>query len=127
MKALPVALLFGLLYGVGLIISGMADPGKVRGFLDLTGAWDPSLALVKAGAIVVSAAGFALARYRGHTLLGHEFHHPGKRGIDARLVLGAALFGVGWGLAGICPGPASSCSALALPRRRRSARRWPPA
>lgn len=106
MKAAIIALLAGLLFGCGLIVSGMADPAKVSAFLDLTGLWDPSLALVMAGAVGFAAPGFTLARRRDHTLLGQSFHPPGKRGIDIRLVAGSVLFGIGWGLAGICPGPA---------------------
>lgn len=101
-----VALCSGLVFGIGLIVAGMADPGKVIGFLDLTGVWDPSLALVMGGAIIVGLGAFALARRRARSLLGEPMRLPGKRAIDGRLILGAALFGVGWGLSGICPGPA---------------------
>lgn len=96
----------GLLFGIGLILSGMTDPGKVIGFLDLTGAWDPSLALVMGGAILVGVFAFALARKRTTTFLGSALHLPGSRDIDKRLVVGSLLFGAGWGLAGFCPGPA---------------------
>jgi uncharacterized protein len=96
----------GLIFGIGLIIAGMANPAKVIGFLDLAGAWDPSLALVMAGAITVGSISFALAKHRTHTLLGDVLQWPSKRNIDTRLVAGSALFGVGWGIAGICPGPA---------------------
>ncbi len=96
----------GLLFGLGLIVSGMADPAKVLGFLDLAGHWDPSLALVMAGAIAIGMPAFALARRRSRSLLGAPMQLPTARGIDRRLVLGSVLFGVGWGLAGICPGPA---------------------
>lgn len=96
----------GLLFGLGLIVSGMADPAKVLGFLDLAGHWDPSLALVMAGAIAIGMPAFALARRRSRSLLGAPMQLPTARGIDRRLVLGSLLFGVGWGLAGICPGPA---------------------
>jgi uncharacterized membrane protein YedE/YeeE len=101
-----VALLVGLLFGVGLIVSGMADPGKVLGFLDLAGAWDPSLAFVMGGAIGVGLPAFALARRRSRAWLGAEMQLPTAREIDRRLVAGSLMFGVGWGVAGFCPGPA---------------------
>lgn len=95
----------GLIFGVGLLISGMTNPAKVLGFLDLAGAWDPSLAFVMAGAIAVAAVGFRVARNRTRSLLGLPMNLPTARHIDRRLVIGSILFGVGWGLAGICPGP----------------------
>jgi len=98
--------LAGLVFGVGLIVAGMANPAKVIGFLDLAGAWDPSLALVMAGAIAVGAGAFALMRKKTRTILGAPVRLPTGRDIDRRLVLGSLVFGVGWGLAGICPGPA---------------------
>ncbi len=98
--------LCGLLFGVGLIVSGMADPANVIGFLDLGGLWNPQLALVMAGAVGVGLAGFALARRRARPLLGGEMHWPGATGVDRKLILGSVLFGIGWGLAGFCPGPA---------------------
>ena len=101
-----IAFAVGLLFGVGLIVSGMIDPGKVLAFLDLAGEWDPSLAFVMAGAILVGTIAFALAEKRSRTLLGEVMRLPTATAIDARLMLGAALFGVGWGLAGYCPGPA---------------------
>jgi uncharacterized membrane protein YedE/YeeE len=100
------ALLAGLLFGLGLILSGMASPAKVLGFLDLAGPWDPSLAFVMAGAVGVGLAAFALARRRTASVLGFEMRLPSTRGIDRRLVIGSLLFGVGWGIAGFCPGPA---------------------
>jgi hypothetical protein len=100
------ALLAGLLFGLGLIVSGMANPAKVLGFLDLAGAWDPSLMLVMAGAIAAALPAFALARRRSVSLLGADMKLPGAGRVDARLALGAALFGIGWGIAGFCPGPA---------------------
>ncbi|WP_341675014.1 YeeE/YedE family protein [Niveibacterium sp. SC-1] len=109
MKALPVllsALLAGLLFGIGLIVSGMANPAKVLGFLDLAGHWDPSLMFVMGGAIAVGVPAFLLARRRATSLLGLVMHLPAAGGITRRLVLGSALFGVGWGIAGFCPGPA---------------------
>lgn len=98
--------LAGLVFGIGLIVAGMANPAKVQAFLDLAGAWDPSLALVMAGAIAVGAGAFALMRGRTRSLLGAPMKLPTARDIDRRLVLGSVVFGVGWGLAGICPGPA---------------------
>jgi uncharacterized protein len=96
----------GLVFGLGLLVSGMADPAKVLGFLDLAGAWDPSLAFVMAGAIAVGLAGFAVARRRQTALLGGPMRLPPATGADRRLFGGSLLFGAGWGLAGICPGPA---------------------
>lgn len=96
----------GLLFGIGLILSGMTDPGKVIGFLDLFGAWDPSLALVMGGAIAVGALAFAVARQRSASLLGGVMHLPQPGQVDRQLILGSLVFGVGWGLAGFCPGPA---------------------
>jgi len=101
-----IAFLAGLVFGIGLLLSGMADPAKVLGFLDLAGDWDPSLALVMAGAIAVAAGGFAVARRRAKSLLGAPIKLPTKRTIDRRLIVGSTLFGAGWGLAGFCPGPA---------------------
>ena len=96
----------GLIFGIGLIVSGMTDPSKVIGFLDLAGQWDPSLAFVMVGAILVGLAGNAIARKRAAAFLGGVLHLPAARDIDRRLVLGGLAFGVGWGLAGFCPGPA---------------------
>ena len=96
----------GFVFGLGLLVAGMANPAKVLGFLDLAGAWDPSLALVMAGAVAVGAGAFALMKKRTRTLLGTPVLLPTPRRIDTRLVLGSLVFGVGWGLAGICPGPA---------------------
>jgi uncharacterized membrane protein YedE/YeeE len=101
-----VALVAGLVFGLGLLLSGMADPAKVLGFLDLAGRWDPSLALVMVGAIALAASAFAWGRGRATSLLGEPIRLPAKRTIDRRLILGALLFGAGWGLAGFCPGPA---------------------
>jgi uncharacterized protein len=100
------ALAAGLVFGIGLVVSGMADPAKVLGFLDLAGAWDPSLALVMAGAIAVALPAFALAKRRETSLLGVPMQLPKSSTIDRRLVFGSLAFGVGWGLAGFCPGPA---------------------
>ena len=106
----------GLIFGLGLIVAGMANPAKVQGFLDLAGAWDPSLALVMAGAIAVGAGAFALARRRSRSLLGAPVQLPVARTIDRRLVLGSLVFGVGWGLAGICPGPALVLAGYGVPQ-----------
>lgn len=100
------ALLAGLIFGLGLILAGMANPAKVLAFLDITGAWDPSLALVMGGAIAVGSIAFAVAGRRSRSYLGLPMHLPAARMIDKRLVLGSLAFGIGWGMAGICPGPA---------------------
>ena len=99
------ALLSGLVFGLGLIISGMANPSKVLGFLNLAGAWDPSLALVMGGAIGVGFFAFLIAKRRTLSLIGAEMKLPTATHIDKRLLTGGALFGVGWGIAGFCPGP----------------------
>jgi uncharacterized membrane protein YedE/YeeE len=98
--------LAGLLFGIGLLLSGMTDPGKVIGFLDLSGAWDPSLALVMGGAVLVGIGAFALAKRRRTAWLGDPMRLPSSGTIDRRLIGGSLLFGIGWGLAGFCPGPA---------------------
>jgi len=98
--------LAGLLFGTGLILSGMTNPAKVLAFLDLRGAWDPSLAFVMAGALIVAFAGFRLAARRRTSLSGEPFQLPRASAIDARLILGSLIFGAGWGLVGLCPGPA---------------------
>lgn len=103
---LLVSFAVGLIFGLGLLVSGMANPEKVLGFLDLAGAWDPSLALVMAGAIAVGVVGFSFAGRRARSMLGLSMQLPASRAIDRRLVLGGLLFGVGWGTAGFCPGPA---------------------
>jgi uncharacterized protein len=100
-----LALVVGLLFGLGLCLSGMSEPAKVLGFLDLAGAWDPSLAFVMGGAVAVALPAFALARRRRVNWLGGDIDVPELRAVDASLVLGAAIFGVGWGLAGVCPAP----------------------
>ncbi len=104
--AILASLFAGLLFGFGLILSGMADPSKVLGFLDLAGAWDPSLALVMAGAIGVGLVAFQIAGRSRLSWLGLGITLPAARHIDRRLVGGSLLFGMGWGLAGFCPGPA---------------------
>ena len=100
------SLLAGLVFGLGLIVSGMANPAKVLGFLDLAGHWDPSLAFVMAGAIAVGIVAFAVARKRTRSFLGAEMKLSTARHIDRRLIVGGLLFGIGWGVAGFCPGPA---------------------
>ena len=99
-------LLLGLVFGLGLILSGMSNPAKVLGFLDLAGTWDPSLAFVMGGAIIVGLVAFQVARKRTQTFLGGALKLPTAKDIDKRLVLGSLAFGAGWGLAGFCPGPA---------------------
>ena len=100
------SLLAGLVFGLGLIISGMANPAKVLGFLDIAGRWDPSLAFVMAGAIAVGLIAFRFANQRTVSFIGIAIKVPAASHIDRRLVVGSAVFGVGWGIAGFCPGPA---------------------
>ena len=99
-------LICGLLFGVGLVVSGMSDPAKVLNFLDLFGTWDPSLAFVMGGAVVVTFIGYRLVLGRQEPVIGGVFHLPTKQDVDKPLLTGAALFGIGWGLGGFCPGPA---------------------
>lgn len=101
-----IALLVGLVFGLGLIVSGMTEPARVLGFLDLAGRWNPSLAFVMGGAIAVALPAFVVAARRQRTLTGAPLQLPTATRIDRRLVLGALAFGAGWGLAGLCPGPA---------------------
>ena len=101
-----MAFIVGLVFGIGLIVSGMTDPSKVLGFLDLAGNWDPSLAFVMGGAILVGLVAFRSAGRRERSLLGEPMRLPTATRIDRRLVLGSLIFGAGWGLAGYCPGPA---------------------
>ncbi|PMX27578.1 MULTISPECIES: DUF6691 family protein [Pseudomonas] len=100
------AFIAGLLFGLGLLLAGMANPSKVLAFLDLAGAWDPSLALVMGGAIAVAIGPLTWARRHARSLLGAPMQFPAKRELDRRLIGGSLLFGIGWGIAGICPGPA---------------------
>jgi len=109
------SLLCGLIFGAGLLISGMVQPTKVLGFLDIFGAWDPSLAVVMAAALAVSVPGFTLANGRSRPLLTARSIWPTKRDIDLPLIVGAALFGIGWGLVGLCPGPALESLATLSP------------
>ncbi|MGB1952281.1 MAG: DUF6691 family protein [Marinobacter sp.] len=105
MKFSLAALLSGLIFGLGLILSGMANPEKVLGFLDLAGLWDPSLAFVMGGAILVGLVAFTIARKRTLSFLGFDMKLPASTHIDSRLVVGSLMFGIGWGIAGFCPGP----------------------
>ncbi len=110
-----VNLLVGLLFGFGLLLSGMANPAKVLNFLDIVGHWDPSLAFVMAGAVIVAAIGYWLTFRRTKPFLDDSFHLPTSQRIDRKLILGAAIFGAGWGLVGFCPGPALVSLTLAAP------------
>ena len=110
------ALLSGLVFGLGLMVSGMANPAKVLGFLDLAGAWDPSLALVMAGAILVGFFAFLVAKNRTRSFIGAEMKLPTASAIDRRLLTGSALFGAGWGVAGFCPGPSLVALGMGEPK-----------
>jgi uncharacterized membrane protein YedE/YeeE len=116
MRTSLIALAAGLLFGLGLAISGMFDPAKVLGFLDLaaiaTGGWDPSLAFVMAGGLIVTLPAFQVARRWRQPVAAPQFHTPSAKGIDTKLLLGALLFGIGWGLVGYCPGPALAALAF---------------
>lgn len=105
----------GLIFGLGLVVSGMLDPAKVQNFLDLFGTWDPSLAFVMGGAVAVAFAGYRLAWRNARPVLDDKFHLPETTPIDRRLLLGAAVFGIGWGLGGYCPGPAFTGLSLLAP------------
>lgn len=122
MKSLTVAsariaagLACGVVFGTGLAISGLIDPTRVRGFLDVTGKFDPSLGFALAGALLVSGLGYVYSRRLSRPLLDQEFYLPKRRDIDVRLVLGSIVFGVGWGMSGLCPGPAIASLSLLLP------------
>jgi uncharacterized membrane protein YedE/YeeE len=104
--ALVTAFVAGLVFGLGLVVAGMTNPAKILNFLDIAGKWDPSLLFVMVGAIAVGIVAFTVARRRATSALGLPMHLPTARAIDARLIGGSLLFGVGWGLAGFCPGPA---------------------
>lgn len=106
MLSATTALLSGLVFGLGLLLSGMGNPAKVQNFLDFSGQWDPSLALVMGGAIAIGLLAFTWAKTRSKALLGDLMQLPASQSIDKRLITGSAMFGVGWGLAGFCPGPA---------------------
>lgn len=111
-----IACASGLVFGLGLIVSGMANPAKVLGFLDLAGPWDPSLAFVMGGAVLITAVGFAVLRRRRASLTGEPLRWPTATRIDLRLALGSLAFGAGWGLAGFCPGPALVAAAAGVPQ-----------
>lgn len=100
------SLSLGAVFGLGLSLSGMTDPNKVQNFLDFGGRWDPSLLLVLGGALLVTVLTFPLILRRSQPVLGHKFHLPTAQHVDLKLVIGSALFGIGWGLGGFCPGPA---------------------
>jgi uncharacterized membrane protein YedE/YeeE len=116
MAAIFASLLCGLLFGLGLLISGMAQPAKVLAFLDLFGAWDASLAVTMMAALIVSSAGFALARRHARPVFAPRSQWPGRTAIDPPLIFGSVLFGLGWGLVGLCPGPALVDLASLSPR-----------
>lgn len=109
------ALLAGLSFGAGIALSGMINPAKVLNFFDIAGSWDPSLAFVMAGALSVTFLGYRLVLRRPRPRLGDRFHLPTRRDLDLRLIGGAALFGIGWGIAGFCPGGAIPALGLARP------------
>jgi uncharacterized membrane protein YedE/YeeE len=109
------SLLAGIVFGLGLVISGLANPAKVLNFLDIAGQWDPSLAFVMAGAVMVTAIGYRWVLARPGPAFDTRFHLPQANAIDGRLLAGAATFGVGWGLSGYCPGPAVTALALFNP------------
>ena len=106
MRTLITATVSGILFGAGLALSGMMNPAKVIGFLDLFGDWDPSLAFVMAGAMIVAMIGYRIGHHRSQPAFDSTFHLPTRTAIDRPLILGAVLFGLGWGIAGLCPGPA---------------------
>jgi hypothetical protein len=108
-----VSLASGVLFGAGLAFSGMIDPARVRAFLDIGGAWDPTLAFVMGGALIPMAIAWAVVRRRSQPIVADTFHLPATKPIDTRLIGGAALFGTGWGLAGLCPGPGIAALAVA--------------
>ncbi len=114
MMSVAVSLIVGMLMGAGLAVSQMMDPSKVLDFLDFAGNWDPTLATVMAGAILAAFPGFAFARKRQASLFGNRFQIPSRRDIDRDLIAGAAMFGIGWGLVGFCPGPALAAIGLGL-------------
>ena len=115
-KPLAVSLIAGLIFGMGLTVSGMINPARVIGFLDVAGRWDPTLAFVMAGALAVATPAFALALRRGaQPQLGGKFQIPTRNDIDRRLIAGGAIFGIGWGLSGICPGPAIAALGSLIP------------
>ena len=113
--AFVVNLALGLLFGIGLVVSGMSDPAKVLNFLDLAGTWDPSLAFVMGGAVMVAFVGYRLVLKRDRPVVGPRFRIPTRTELEPRIFVGPAIFGFGWGLAGFCPGPALTALGLAAP------------
>lgn len=109
-----IALISGAIFGFGLSLSGMLNPQRVRGFLDIFGAWDPSLAFVLAGAVAVAALGIKVMRLSSRPVLEPKYHVPSDTKIDAPLIVGSAIFGIGWGLGGLCPGPAVALLSVGL-------------
>ena len=107
-----IAVVSGVIFGTGLAISGMLDPSKVSGFLDLFGVWDPSLAFVMGGGVIVNGIGFLLIKNRAKPLFATDFKLPTSKVIDKPLLIGSALFGIGWGISGLCPGPAVASAFL---------------
>ena len=112
---ISTSLIAGVIFGLGLAVSGMLDPVRVRGFFDVTGNFDPSLGFVIAGALLVSGLGYLASRRLSRPLLDSEFYLPKRNDIDLRLILGSVIFGAGWGMAGLCPGPAVASLSLMLP------------
>jgi len=113
-EQLAIALVSGAVFGFGLSLSGMLNPQRVQGFLDIFGAWDPSLAFVLGGAVAVAALGVQIMRISSHPVFEPSYHVPTKTRIDAPLILGSAIFGIGWGLGGLCPGPAVALLSMGL-------------
>jgi uncharacterized protein len=111
-----IALISGIVFGIGLTIADMTNPAKVQNFLDIVGSWDPSLIFVMGGGVIVAFIGFRLIRMRQRPLLAEQFYFPTAERIDGRLIAGSALFGIGWGLSGFCPGPAIAGLAWANPQ-----------
>jgi len=114
MNSIIASLASGVIFGLGLAISGMTNPAKIIGFVDITGQWDPSLIFVMVGAVIVYGIGFRLAQRSGTPMFAPKFQVPTRNDIDTRLIAGGALFGVGWGLAGVCPGPAITALAFGM-------------
>ncbi|MGE8941962.1 DUF6691 family protein [Leptospira interrogans] len=113
--ALLINFVIGLIFGLGLVVSGMSNPAKVLNFLDLAGYWDPSLAFVMGGAVIVAFIGYRIVLQRNAPIFDTKFHVPTRTDVDTRLIVGPALFGIGWGLGGFCPGPALTAIGLGAP------------
>ncbi len=113
--ALLINFVIGLIFGLGLVVSGMSNPAKVLNFLDLAGYWDPSLAFVMGGAVIVAFIGYRIVLQRNAPIFDTKFHVPTRTDVDTRLIIGPALFGIGWGLGGFCPGPALTAIGLGAP------------